>query len=384
MKTTTIISAAAALGLVGCAPQMRQSELANTAQVAGGAAPKLLVTLPDHANTPDGCTLDPKGNIILSIPNFNNGALIEQGVIKEPSPAFMSMIDKKNRFSTWYEFKKEDLHPDTGKVGPMDCAFGPDGNLYVADNQLFNDANHKSRILRINVKKGKPTSCDVVVEGYICSNGMVWDGNTLYVSETILRKPAAPEKGAPAPKLISGVYRFTLDELNAGVVKLKPYSDNADDPHLVAKYETSNSVGFGADGVCCDSEGNLYCGTFEDGLIFKTTFDSNGKPGEPVLFAKDEKMLCCDGIIWREADNKIYVTDMLLNGVQVVDMDGNVTTLHQNGDTDGADGSLDQPCEVLERGNELIIINMDMPWESDTLTNTKIDKPYTVSAIRLE
>jgi len=384
MKMTTILSAVAVLGLAGCASQMKQSELVNPAQSTGGAGPALLVTLPDHANTPDGCTLDPKGNIILSIPNFNNGALIEQGVIKEPSPAFMSMIDKKNRFSTWYEFKKEDLHPDTGKVGPMDCAFGPDGNLYVADNQLFNDANHKSRILRINVKKGKPTSCDVVVEGYICSNGMVWDGNTLYVSETILRKPAAPEKGAPAPKLISGVYRFTLDELNAGVVKLKPYSDKAADPHLVAKYETSNSVGFGADGVCCDSEGNLYCGTFEDGLIFKTTFDSNGKPGEPVLFAKDEKMLCCDGIIWREADNKIYVTDMLLNGVQVVDMDGNVTTLHQNGDTDGADGSLDQPCEVLERGNELIIINMDMPWESDTLTNTKIDKPYTVSAIRLE
>ena len=95
-------------------------------------------------------------------------------------------------------------------------------------------------------------------------------------------------------------------------------------------------------------------------------------------------MLCCDGIIWREADNKIYVTDMLINGVQVVDMQGNVTTLHKNGDTDGADGSLDQPCEVLERGNELIVINMDMPWESDTLTNTKIDRPYTVSTIPLD
>ena len=92
-------------------------------------------------------------------------------------------------------------------------------------------------------------------------------------------------------------------------------------------------------------------------------------------------MLCCDGIIWRRKDNKIYVADMLINGVQVVDMQGNVTTLHKNGDTDGADGSLDQPCEVLERGDELIVISMDMPWESETLVNTKIDKPYTVSAI---
>jgi hypothetical protein len=94
-------------------------------------------------------------------------------------------------------------------------------------------------------------------------------------------------------------------------------------------------------------------------------------------------MLCCDGIIWRKADNKIYVADMLLNGVQVVDMSGKVTTLHKNGDTDGADGSLDQPCEVLERDNELIVISMDMPWKSDVLTNTKIDKPFTVSAISL-
>ena len=234
MKSTPIIATLAAIGIVGCAPKVQESELSKVSQAPAGAAPSLLVTLPEHANTPDGCTLGPKGNIILSIPNFNNGALIKQGVIEEESPAFMSKINKKNKFSTWYEFKKEDLHPDTGKVGPMDCAFGPDGNLYLADNQLFYDANHKSRILRINIKNGKPTTCDVVVEGYICSNGMVWDGNTLYVSETILIKPPAQEKGKPAPKLISGVYRFTLAELHAGCVKLKPYSDKGADPHLVA------------------------------------------------------------------------------------------------------------------------------------------------------
>ncbi len=356
-------------------------ELEPSSSEASSVKPKLIVVLPDKANTPDGCTLDASGNIILSIPNFNNGALIEQGVIEKPSPAFMSVIDKENKFDTWYEFKPEDLHPETGKVGPMDCAFGPDGNLYLADNQLFFDKAHKSRLLRINIKNGKPVDCDVVVEGFICSNGMVWDGDKLYVSETILIATPETAEGQPKPKLISGVYRFTLKELTAGVVKLKPYTSQSADPRLVAKYETSNSTGFGADGVACDADGNLYCGIFEDGIIYKTTFDKDGKPGAPVVFAKDEKMLCCDGIIWRKKDNKIYVTDMLLNGVQVVDMEGNVTTLHKNADTDGADGSLDQPCEVLERGDELIVISMDMPWESDTLVNTKIDKPYTISAI---
>ena len=353
----------------------------NCSAAAKAANPKLLLTLPEKANTPDGCTLDAKGNIILSIPNFNNGTLIKQGVIKKASPAFMAKINKRNKFKTWYKFKAQDLHPETKQIGPMDCAFGPDGNLYLADNQLFFDTNHKSRLIRINIKKGKPVSCDVVAEGFICSNGMAWHKDTLYVSETILVNTPAVAEGQPKPKLISGVYRFTLKELTAGVVKLKPYTSKSADPRLIAKYETSNSTGFGADGVACDGEGNMYCGIFEDGIIYKTTFDKTGKPSKPIEFAKDPKMLCCDGIIWRKKDNKIYVSDMLINGVQVVDMKGNVTTLHKNGDTDGADGSLDQPCEVLARGKNLIVINMDMPWESDTLVNTKIDKPYTISSI---
>ncbi len=67
-------------------------------------------------------------------------------------------------------------------------------------------------------------------------------------------------------------------------------------------------------------------------------------------------------------------------------MQGNVQTLHKNVDTDGADGLLDQPCEVLIRGNDLIVVNMDMPWDdpNDYLINTKIDQPYTLSTISLE
>ena len=355
--------------------------MSMTATMAG--KPKLLVTLPDRANTPDGCALSPSGEIILSIPNFNNGTLVKQGVIKKPSPAFMAVIDSTNKFSTWYAFKPEDMHPETKNVGPMDCAFGPDGNLYLADNQLFFNKAHKSRLLRINIKNGKPVDCEVVVEGFICSNGMVWHGDKLYVSETVLTHTPEAAKGKPKPQLISGVYRFTLGELTSGKVKLRPYDKQSADPHLVAKYLSSNSIGFGADGVACDATGNLYCGIFEDGIIYKTTFGQDGTPSAPVVFAKDKKMRCCDGIVWREKDNKIYVADMLANGVQVVDSNGKVTTLHQNGDTDGADGSLDQPCEVLVRGEELIVVNMDMPWETDTLTNTTIDKPYTVSAIPL-
>jgi sugar lactone lactonase YvrE len=341
------------------------------------------VTLPDSCNTPDGCALSPRGDIILSIPNFNNDALLRAGEISKAAPALMVKIDTNNELSRWYEFSPEDLHPDTKKVGPMDCAFGPDGNLYLADNQLFYDGANKSRLLRINCKDGAAVDCDVVVEGFICANAVVWHGNKVYVSETLLAHPPKVKDGEAKPPLVSGVYGIGIDEWKDEPVRLKPYSKDDPDPHLVAKYETSNRIGFGADGLCFDGEGSLYCGIFEDGIIFKTAFDKDGKPGKPTVFAQDDKMACCDGIVWRKADNKIYVADMLINGVQVVDMTGKVTTLHANPDTDGADGSLDQPCEVLVRGNELIVINMDMPWESDLLTNKKIDKPYTVSAITL-
>ncbi len=375
---TAIVIAAgiATLGLVGCVgmPGARSSSQA-----------KLLLTLPDDCNTPDGCTLSDSGDIILSIPNFNNKALMDRGDIDKPAPAKMVKISPDNKLTTWYAFQKKDLLADTGQVGPMGCDFGPDGDLYVADNQLFFDPANKSRLLRINCDKdGAAVSCDPVVEGFVVSNAVIWRGDTVYVSETILTPPPKPTEGQPKPKLLSGVYAIHRDEWKNGPVKLRPYTPENPDPHLIAVYETSNRIGFGADGLTFDAAGNLYCGIFEDGVIFKTTFDANGKPVKTAPFAQAPCMACCDGIFWREADNKIYVADMLLNGVQVVDLDGNVSTLHTNGDTDGSDGGLDQPCEVIVRGNELIAISMDMPWESDLLTNKKIDKPYTVSVIPLK
>jgi len=344
---------------------------------------QLFLTLPTEYNTPDGAALDSDGNIVLSIPNFNNDALLKDGKISKPSPPVMAIINQNNEISTWYTFRKEDMHPETGRIGPMDVAFGPDGNLYVADMQIFWSGEHKSRLLRINMKNGQPVDMDVVVEGFIVANGVVWKGNTLFVSETILQHMPKVEEGEQNPKLLSGVYGFTLDEMQKGTTQLIPYDQNNKDPHLVVKLESSGRVGFGADGVTIDGGGNLYTSIIEDGIIYKTTLDEQNKPIQTKLFAQDENMDSADGIVWNKADNKIYVADFLGNGVHSVDMNGKVQTLHKNGDTDGVDGLLDEPCEVIIRGNELIIVNMDMPFENPHLINTTIDKPYTLSVIRL-
>jgi sugar lactone lactonase YvrE len=365
--------------------------LLSAAMPAGSAAQsadsiQLLIRLPSSINTPDGAALAPNGDIILSVPNFNNDALLKDERITVPAPERLVRIDARNELTTWYTFSQQDKHPDTGRIGPMDGAFGPDGNLYVADMQIFWDGAHKSRVLRINVENGKAVGMDVVVEGFIVANGMVWKADTLFVTDTILRHSPQTEQGQPKPPLLSGVYGFKLEELERGPVRLIPYGEHHSDPHLVLRLESSNRIGFGADGVTIDGAGNLYTSVIEDGVIYKTRFDEDGRPLETTLFAKSDQMRSADGIVWREKDGRIYVADMLLNAVHAIDGNGSVNTLHQNGDTDGSNGLLDQPAEVILRGDELIVVNMDMPWADPHgyLTNTTIDEPYTLSVITLD
>ena len=361
--------------LVGCASTpKKEREVPIT--------PRLLIRLPLSCNTPGGATLDEEGNIILTISNFNNDALIKDKVIETPFPPKIVKIDKNNELTTWYEFKKEDMHPDTGKIGPVDCAFGPDGNLYVTDMQIFWDNHQQSRLLRINVIDGRPVGVDVVVEGFMIANGMVWKGDTLFVTETVLAYPKRSEKNS---KLLSGIYAFKIDELKSGCLILPPYDENNPERHLMEVFRSSGRLGFGADGVAVDGRGNLYTSIMEDGLIYKTSFDDKGEPVETSLFAKSNDMVSAAGIVWRNKDHRMYVADSLNNAVHKVDMNGNVMTLYKNSDTDEADGSLDQPSEVLLRGNDLIVVNMGMTWEDTAgmFVNTRIDAPYTISVIPL-
>ena len=362
--------------LVACASTPKKDRELRT-------TPRLLIRLPSSCNTPDGATLDVEDNIILSIPNFNNDALIKDKVIETPFPPKIVKIDKNNELTTWYEFQKEDMHPDTGKIGPVDCAFGPDGNLYVADMQNFWDNHQQSRLVRINVIDSRPVCMDVVVEGFMIANGMVWKGDTLFVTETVLAYPKRSEKNS---QLLSGIYAFKIDELKSGCLILPPYDEHNPERHLMEVFRSSGRLGFGADGVTVDGKGDLYTSIMEDGLIYKTSFDDKGEPVETSLFAKSNDMVSAAGIVWRKKDHLIYVADVLNNAVHKVDMNGNVMTLYKNSDTDGANESLDQPSEVLIRGNELIVINMGMSWEDTTgaFFNAKIDGPYTISVIPLE
>jgi sugar lactone lactonase YvrE len=352
-------------GLAITAAAIAQTET-NAAAKSGNSRhrPRLLLSLPDDCNTPDGMRLDPKtGDVILACPNFADPKY----------PGKLMKITPDNRLELYFD--QLPVHPKTGRVSPMGLDFGPDGNLYVADNQYFADKNYRSRLLRVTVRDGKPVSAAVAVEGFKLANAVMWKGDSVYVTDTFFDLPGKFGTG--------GVYRFSLEELRRGTVTLKP-KDQAD-PHLVASFPVlpnARQDPGGCDGLTFDRQGNLYTGNFGDGQLFKITFHPDGTTKSTERLIGPPQLTCVDGLFCDTRTGKIYVADSQRNAIQVVLPDGSLETLWENDDTTGEDGLLDQPCETLVRGNELIVVNFDVPFPG--LKNRQADRHHTISVIRLD
>ena len=322
--------------------------------------PRLLFTLPEMFNSPDAMTIGRDGNIYLSMNNAGNQDY--PGLIMRISPD-----DGLTPFCTL------PVHPKTGKVSPLGIAFGGDGNLYVADNQMFVSAERNlSRLLRINLKDGKPVGAvDVVAEGFNMANGIAVYGDQIFVNDTKIEEPA----GQP---LKSGTYRFRIKELKAGSpVRVTGW----DDPHLVLRLTTQSGGGgrVGANGVACDNRGVLYVCNFGDREIVKVTFTPNGDVATTGILARDGGLESLDGLQFCAKDGLLYVADFLGNAVASVSpQTGAITILAKNPPGDGADGSLDAPSECIRRGNKLYISNIDITYGP----NTK-DAVHTMSVLDL-
>jgi hypothetical protein len=77
------------------------------------------------------------------------------------------------------------------------------------------------------------------------------------------------------------------------------------------------------------------------------------------------------------------VADSAANAVQIIHPDGAIETLAQNGDvSDKTTGQLDQPCEAMVRGNEVIVSNMDWPFPG--MRNSKFARPAVLSVIKIK
>lgn len=316
--------------------------------------PRVGFLLPEKYNSPDGMTIGKDGSIYLSINN----------VVHQEFPAMILRITPDDKLE---EVITLPPHPETKLASPLGLAFGTDGNLYVADNQAFctKDAG-KSRLLRVNMKDGKATGCDVVATGFTMANGLATQGDGVFVCESTI------SSATPTP---SGVYKFKLNELDpASPVKVT----GLDDPHLVVKLMTQNPEHMvGANGLDFDAAGNLYVCNFGDREVIKVSFDAAGKVKTQAVLAKEQGMESCDGL-HVDAEGNCWVADFLGNAVVKISKDGKVAIIAKNGESDGADGSLHAPSECILRGSKIYVSNINLTYGPH-----KSSKVYTMSVIDL-
>ncbi len=323
----------------------------------------LFAELPEFCPTPDGMDISPCGNLVVACPNYGD----------QSQKANLIKIDSAGNVKKWIEVP---VLKETGVACPMGVQFGPDGDVYICDNQGWmgtEEGKEKGRILRLKIKDKKIIQTTVVASGMEHPNGIrIRDGH-LYVTQSMM--PRVKDKSG---LLISAVYKFKTDDKDVKV------TNTLDDKNILTTFITLNKdCQYGADGLVFDKAGNLYVGNFGDGAIHKIEFDKTGKVASNKVWAKDLKqMRTTDGICIDENDN-IYVADFSENAVAKVTPDAKVERIAQSPDCDGSKGGLDQPGEPIVWNGKLIVTCFDKVTGPDKV-NSGHDKPYTISVINLE
>ena len=142
----------------------------------------------------------------------------------------------------------------------------------------------------------------------------------------------------PSGNLVSGVYRFKLDEEDVAV------TNTLQDPNLFTTFTTQNpNCQYGADGIAFGPDGNLYVGNFGDGEVYRIVLDKDGNVTENASYAKDSNQLVStDGMVFDQKGN-LYIADFSANAIVRVTPDKKVECIAKSPDTDGFNGELDQP-----------------------------------------
>ncbi|MGL4595178.1 MAG: SMP-30/gluconolactonase/LRE family protein, partial [Thermoguttaceae bacterium] len=251
--------------------------------------PKLFVSLPEDLFNPDGMTIsDATGTLFLAVPNFsmrtdNSGPKLKPGALVKFNPD-----GSAEKILTFEDV--EGIQIDTKQIGPMGIDFGPDGNLYVCDNQYFFDANNKSRVLRVIMDGDKPTGeVQVVVDGIKLANAILWNGDNMFVTDTFLDLDGDFGSGC--------LWKFSKDEILAagkdgkGPVKVNPIKKMGDDSHCITIQQVKKIPGggnAGFDGLTCDANGIMYSGNFGNGEIYRIEMNGSDLPKVEVIHPAGE------------------------------------------------------------------------------------------------
>lgn len=324
---------------------------------------KLFAKLPEYISTPDGMAIDSEGNLILACPNYADQTL----------PGCIVKIDKDRNVTKWVDVP---VHEETGLASPMGIAFGPDGDLYVCDNQGWPgrpELIRKGRILRLRIVGNEIVKTTVVAKNMEHPNGMRIRDGYIYVTQSTLELVKHP-----SGKLVSCVYRFKLDDENIDI------TNTLEDKNILTTFITLNEKDqYGVDGIEFDHDGNLLVGNFGDGAVHKITFNEDMTVKSNEVWAKDpENLESTDGMIMAE-DGNLYIADFCANAIVKVAPDGTVSKVAQSPDCDGLDGGLDQPGEPIIWNGVLVASCFDIVT-NDIVVNTAHEMPATLAYLELE
>lgn len=324
----------------------------------------LFSILPEYICTPDGMEIDPHGNLVLSCPNFADDSM--SGCVVK--------LDRTGKVTKWFDVP---VHEETGVARNMGIAFDGEYNVYLCDNQGWSERPellYKGRVLRLKVDdNGNILETRVVAYGMEHPNGIRIRNGYMYVTQSYLH-PIHHESG----KLVSGVYRFALDEENVRV------TNTLEDKNLFATFVTQNpDCQYGADGIAFDRDGNLYVGNFGDASINRITFREDGSLLDNQVIAQDFSQLeSTDGMVFDEKGN-LYIADFNANAIAVMTPDGRLRRVAQSPDSDGLHGELNQPGEPIVWDGRVIASCFDLVTGPGKV-NTGHSMPATLAQLELE
>ncbi len=282
MKITSLILAAAALG----------------------AAHAQTLQMPATCTTPDGMCVDAKGRLVIAAPNNDRS-----------QPGAVFRLDAPGGAPVkWFDVPP---CPETGYASPMGVCFGPDGALYVCDNQK----DSHGRLLRLTFKDDRLDTCEAIAVGLDNANGVKCLNGKLYLTQAFLYGVKRGDGAAT-----SGLYMFSVTDRNVRVG-----NSPADEQCVFSDVTRNPQVRGGLNGVAVDKNGRIYTGNYGDGRVWRLTPGPDGRiaASEEILHAGGGSVTP-DGMCVDAAGN-LYIADMRGDALERVTPDGRFEVLRKGG-----------------------------------------------------
>ncbi len=264
------------------------------------------VQMPVECTNPDGMCVDAKDRLVIAAPNNDH---------RRPGAVFRLDAPGAKPY-LWFEVPP---NPASGYAAPMGVCFGPEGELYVCDNQ--NDS--QGRLLRIAFTNDRVASCEAIAVGLSNANGVKYLRGKLYLTQAFLSGVKRAD-GAST----SGLYMF--DARDRGV---RVRNDLSDSQCVFSDITRNPNIKGGLNGVAIDPRGRIYTGNYGDGHVWRLT------PGADGRIAKSERILeggagivTPDGMCV-DAAGTVYVADMRGDALVVLDENGRPRCVRKGGFT---------------------------------------------------